>query len=79
MNTRYMERTNSMRGKRSLENDDNDEDKDKQQPERKRPALARFIHSFDFILPFCFILIATASCFPLIFKLGFNNEFSDFL
>ncbi|KAK1391594.1 hypothetical protein POM88_010650 [Heracleum sosnowskyi] len=43
MNTRYMERTNSMRGKRSLENDDNDDDKDKQQPERKRPALASVI------------------------------------
>lgn len=35
MQTRYMERTNSMRGKRSLEGDE------EQQPERKRPALAR--------------------------------------
>ncbi|XP_017241725.1 calmodulin-binding protein 60 C-like [Daucus carota subsp. sativus] len=44
MNTRYMERTNSMRGKRSLDNDGNDDDdKDKQQPERKRPALASVI------------------------------------
>ncbi|VFQ83914.1 unnamed protein product [Cuscuta campestris] len=33
--TRYMERTNSMRGKRSLEGDE------EKQPERKRPALAR--------------------------------------
>lgn len=43
MQTRYMERTNSMRGKRSLDDGgggggggDDDE-----QPERKRPALAR--------------------------------------
>lgn len=37
-----------MRGKRSLENDGNDDDndKDKQQPERKRPALARYFHCF---------------------------------
>lgn len=37
MQTRYMERTNSMRGKRSLEGDE------EQQPERKRPALASVI------------------------------------
>ncbi|KAL6523390.1 hypothetical protein OROGR_016993 [Orobanche gracilis] len=39
MQTRYMERTNSMkgRGKRSLEGGDDEE----QEPERKRPALAR--------------------------------------
>lgn len=36
MHTRYMERTNSMaRGKRALEGGE------EQQPERKRPALAR--------------------------------------
>lgn len=39
MQTRYMERTNSMaRGKRSLEGGGDEE----QQPERKRPALARY-------------------------------------
>lgn len=37
MQTRYMERTNSMREKRKLEEDDSNN----QQPERKRPALAR--------------------------------------
>ncbi|PON55968.1 Calmodulin-binding protein [Parasponia andersonii] len=37
MQTRLMERTNSMRGKRSLEGGDDD------QPERKRPALASVI------------------------------------
>ncbi|CAH9147972.1 unnamed protein product [Cuscuta epithymum] len=37
MQTRYMERTNSMRGKRSLEDDE------EQQQERKRPALASVI------------------------------------
>ncbi|RAL50844.1 unnamed protein product [Cuscuta campestris] len=37
MQTRYMERTNSMRGKRSLEGDE------EKQPERKRPALASVI------------------------------------
>lgn len=35
--TRYMERTNSMRDKRSLEGGDDE------LPERKRPALARYI------------------------------------
>jgi hypothetical protein len=39
MQTRYMERTNSMREKRKLEEDDNQQQQ--QQPERKRPALAR--------------------------------------
>ncbi|XP_010489590.1 PREDICTED: calmodulin-binding protein 60 C-like [Camelina sativa] len=39
MQTRYMERTNSMREKRKLEEDDNQQ----QQPERKRPALASVI------------------------------------
>lgn len=39
MQTRYMERTNSMREKRKLEEDDNNNQQ--QQPERKRPALAR--------------------------------------
>ncbi|KAL8539039.1 hypothetical protein ACS0TY_000871 [Phlomoides rotata] len=40
MQTRYMERTNSMKGggKRSLEGGGGDEE---QEPERKRPALAR--------------------------------------
>ncbi|ESQ50567.1 hypothetical protein EUTSA_v10022604mg [Eutrema salsugineum] len=38
MQTRYMERTNSMREKRKLEEDNN-----QQQPERKRPALASVI------------------------------------
>ncbi|XAR51186.1 hypothetical protein NMG60_11005742 [Bertholletia excelsa] len=37
MQTRYMERTNSMRGKRSLEGGEDE------QPERKRPALASVI------------------------------------
>ncbi|VVA99527.1 unnamed protein product [Arabis nemorensis] len=40
MQTRYMERTNSMREKRKLE-DDNEQEQ--QQPERKRPALASVI------------------------------------
>ncbi|XP_047310523.1 calmodulin-binding protein 60 C-like [Impatiens glandulifera] len=39
MHTRYMERINSMRGKRSLDEAAEDE----QQPERKRPALASVI------------------------------------
>ncbi|XP_047319939.1 calmodulin-binding protein 60 D-like [Impatiens glandulifera] len=38
MHTRYMERVNSMRGKRPLEGED-----EQQQPERKRPALASVI------------------------------------
>lgn len=40
MQTRYMERTNSMkgRGKRNLEGGGDEE----QEPERKRPALARY-------------------------------------
>ncbi|KAI8570084.1 hypothetical protein RHMOL_Rhmol01G0005900 [Rhododendron molle] len=40
MQTRYMERTNSMRGKRSLDGGGGDDD---EQPERKRPALASVI------------------------------------
>ncbi|CAE5989010.1 unnamed protein product [Arabidopsis arenosa] len=40
MQTRYMERTNSMREKRKLDEDDNQQ---QQQPERKRPALASVI------------------------------------
>lgn len=40
MQTRYMERTNSMREKRKLEEDDNN-NQQQQQPERKKPALAR--------------------------------------
>ncbi|KAG7584319.1 CALMODULIN-BINDING PROTEIN60 [Arabidopsis suecica] len=40
MQTRYMERTNSMREKRKLDDDDNQQ---QQQPERKRPALASVI------------------------------------
>lgn len=39
MQTRLMERTNSMRGKRSL--DGGGGGGDDEQPERKRPALAR--------------------------------------
>lgn len=39
MQTRYMERTNSMREKRKLEEDN--QQQEHQQPERKRPALAR--------------------------------------
>ncbi|KAJ0265438.1 hypothetical protein HA466_0017220 [Hirschfeldia incana] len=41
MQTRYMERTNSMREKRKLEEDD--DNNQQQQPERKRPALASVI------------------------------------
>ena len=41
MQTRYMERTNSMREKRKLEEDDDNNNQQQQQPERKRPALAR--------------------------------------
>ncbi|XP_058226206.1 calmodulin-binding protein 60 B-like isoform X3 [Rhododendron vialii] len=41
MQTRYMERTNSMRGKRSLDGGGGDDDDE--QPERKRPALASVI------------------------------------
>lgn len=44
MQTRYMERTNSMRGKRSLEGGGDEE----QEPERKRPALARYINCLSF-------------------------------
>lgn len=42
MHTRYMERTNSMKGggKRSLEDDGGSEEK--QEPDKKRPALARY-------------------------------------
>ncbi|XP_010467708.1 PREDICTED: calmodulin-binding protein 60 C-like [Camelina sativa] len=44
MQTRYMERTNSMREKRKLEEDDNQQQQQQQQqPERKRPALASVI------------------------------------
>lgn len=51
MQTRYMERTNSMkgRGKRNLEGGGDEE----QEPERKRPALARYqeyCSSFNFSL-----------------------------
>ncbi|KAF3569251.1 hypothetical protein DY000_02012067, partial [Brassica cretica] len=43
MQTRYMERTNSMREKRKLEEDDDNNNQQQQQPERKRPALASVI------------------------------------
>ncbi|KAL8096170.1 calmodulin-binding protein 60 C-like isoform X2 [Apium graveolens] len=43
MHTRYMERSNSMRGKRALENDGNGDDDPEQQPQQKRPAFASVI------------------------------------
>ncbi|KAG5563715.1 hypothetical protein RHGRI_000050 [Rhododendron griersonianum] len=43
MQTRYMERTNSMRGKRSLDDGGGGGGDDDEQPERKRPALASVI------------------------------------
>lgn len=39
--TRAMERSNSMRGKRSLDSGGGSGGGDDEQPERKRPALAR--------------------------------------
>lgn len=56
MQTRYMERTNSMkgRGKRNLDGGGDEE----QEPERKRPALARYQDCYPshfplFLFDFC--------------------------
>lgn len=68
MQTRYMDRSNSMaREKRSLDSASAEE----AQPDRKRPALARY-----FLLPFqtiLFNLCYNFFCFFLIFEIGVSR------